>query len=65
MCGEAFASIQQFEAHIVFKVCREQVEAVQAIEVKYKCDLCDRSYKHKKSLVAHLNWKHRNKKNLM
>ena len=62
MCGEAFASIQQFEAHIVFKVCREQVEAVKAIEEKYKCDLCDRSYKHKKSLLAHLDWKHRNKK---
>lgn len=62
MCGEAFASIQQFEAHIVFKVCREKIEAVKAVEEKYKCDVCSRSYKHKKSLVAHIDWKHRNKK---
>ena len=62
MCGEAFESVKQFEAHIVFKVCSEPAEDLKVIEDKYQCDLCDRAYKHKKSLIAHLDWKHRNKK---
>ena len=61
MCGEAFESVKQFEAHIVLKVCSEQAEDLKVVKDKYQCDLCDRAYKHKRSLIAHLDWKHRNK----
>ena len=61
MCGEAFESVKQFEAHIVLKVCSEQAEDLKVVKNKFQCDLCDRAYKHKRSLIAHLDWKHKNK----
>lgn len=62
-CGESFEHAKKFEAHIVLKVCKDKVKisGVDGKE-KYECDLCERSYKHKKSLLAHLEWKHRSKK---
>lgn len=56
MCGESFENVKKFEAHIVLKVCKGKVEISEVNgKERYQCDLCDRSYKHKKSLFAHLD----------
>ena len=61
MCSQNFESIKQFEAHIALKVCQDKFNMFDLDEKeKYQCDLCTRSYAHKKNLLAHMNWKHRN-----
>ena len=62
MCGVSFEDWKKLEAHIVRKVCKSNMEISEDGKEKYQCDLCDRSYKHKKSLFAHLEWKHTSKK---
>ena len=62
MCGVSFENWKKFEAHIVHKVCKSNVEISEDGEERYQCEFCDRSYKHKKSLFAHLEWKHKSKK---
>ena len=63
MCGEAFDSVKNFETHIVTKVCIDKERVINVNEEeRYTCDLCDATYKYKKSLIAHLDWKHRSKK---
>ena len=62
MCSQNFESIKQFEAHIALKVCQDKLNMFDIDDgEKYQCDLCTRSYAHKKNLLAHLNWKHRSK----
>ena len=63
ICDEKFESIKKFEAHIALKICQDEKNNLDINEEeKYQCHLCDRSYDHKKNLLAHFNWKHKEKK---
>ena len=62
MCSEHFDKPEQFEAHIAMKICQDKQNCFDINDKeKYQCHLCERSYAHKKNLVAHLSWKHREK----
>ena len=59
MCSKHFDKPEQFEAHIAMKICQDKQNCFDINDKeKYQCHLCERSYAHKKNLVAHLNWKH-------
>jgi len=58
-CGENLESKEEFEAHITLKICQDRSKKLELDQdEKFKCCLCDKSYKSKKNLVAHIKWKH-------
>ena len=58
-CGENLESKEEFEAHITLKICQDRSKKLELEQdEKFKCCLCDKSYKSKKNLVAHIKWKH-------
>lgn len=60
MCGEDFGEDHNlFEAHLIEKVCMNKKKNVDINKnLKFQCELCDKSYHHKDGLLRHIQWKH-------
>ena len=57
------AEKEKLFAHITSKVCYAEGRKFSLNEDdKFECDLCEKSYLDKESLVKHIRWKHGPKK---
>ena len=63
MCGKDFREDHNmFETHLVDKVCMNKDKIIEINkDMKFQCDLCEKSYSHKDELNRHFRWKHTSK----